>query len=282
VAAVRVASAGAWGRLVDGCGARPVLVVCSLGIAVVPLIWLFPTADRLWPIAIEAVVSGALWGGHGIAAFDLSIGVSPRRGRPYYLAAFATAGGLGFAASSIVAGVLASMLASPLHAAGLSGSWMHVLFLPRLLREPRVAQQLARARDVLVVELDADVARQAVGLGIRAREPDEFRLRNGHALTLEGQVDRALLDDRVGVVAPWIVVHEDVDGQPVLFVQTACEPPHPSGRLAVARQQHAVVASPELVLREPIPLRALLDEQDEVGGAPPDLHILRLDDRRHG
>jgi len=129
VAAVRVVSAPAWGRLVDRCGARPVLVVCSVGIAFVPLIWLFPTADRLWPIAIEAIVSGALWGGHGIAAFDASIGVSPRRGRPFYLAAFATAGGLGFAIASIVAGVLASTLAGPLHAAGSSWSEMHVLFL---------------------------------------------------------------------------------------------------------------------------------------------------------
>jgi hypothetical protein len=70
-----------------------------------------------------------LWGGHGIAAFDLSIGVSPRRGRPYYLAAFATAGGVGFAAASIVAGLLASTLAGPLHAAGSAWSEMHVLFL---------------------------------------------------------------------------------------------------------------------------------------------------------
>jgi MFS family permease len=82
VAAVRVASAPAWGRLVDAFGARPVLVVCSFGISVVPMIWLFIAPDRLWPIVIEAVVAGALWGGHGIAAFDLSIGLAPRRRWP--------------------------------------------------------------------------------------------------------------------------------------------------------------------------------------------------------
>ena len=129
VAALRIVSAPACGRLVDTFGARPVLVVCSFGISVVPLIWLFVTPDRLWPIAVEAVVSGILWGGHGIAVFDLSIGVSPRRGRPFYLGAFATAGGLGFAVSSTLAGLLAAALSSPLHVLGSSWSDMHVLFL---------------------------------------------------------------------------------------------------------------------------------------------------------
>ena len=129
VAALRIASAPAWGRLVDTCGARPVLAVCSLGISVVPLIWLFATPERLWPIALEAMVSGALWGGHNIAVFDVSIGVSPREGRPFYLAAFATASGVGFALASIVAGLLATALAPPLHAAGSAWNAIHVLFL---------------------------------------------------------------------------------------------------------------------------------------------------------
>ena len=129
VAAVRVVSAPAWGRLVDAFGARPVLVVCSFGISVVPMIWLFIAPDRLWPIVIEAVVAGALWGGHGIAAFDVSIGLAPRRGRPFYLAAFATACGLGFAAASALAGVLAYALSSPIHLLGSTWLNVHVLFL---------------------------------------------------------------------------------------------------------------------------------------------------------
>jgi len=129
VAVLRIVSAPAWGRLVDTCGARPVLVVCSLGISAVPLIWLFVTPERWWPIAIEALVSGTLWGGHGIAVFDVSIGVSPRRGRPFYLAVFAAGGGIGFAASSILAGLFATALTTPLHAAGSTWNEIHVLFL---------------------------------------------------------------------------------------------------------------------------------------------------------
>ena len=129
VAAVRVASAPAWGRLVDAFGARPVLFVCSAGIAVVPVIWLFVTPARLWPIAIEAVVAGTLWGGHGIATFDLSIGLAPRRGRAFHVAAFASAGGLGFTATSALAGFLAYALPSPIPAWGSSWLNVHVLFL---------------------------------------------------------------------------------------------------------------------------------------------------------
>jgi len=151
VAALRIVSAPAWGRLVDTLGARPVLVVCSFGISIVPLIWLFVTPDRLWPIAIEAVVSGTLWGGHGIAAFDLSIAVSPRRGRPFYLAAFAAAGGLGFAVSSTLAGLLAWALSAPLHALGSSWSEMHVLFLLSAIGRAGAA--------VLAVRIDEPAAR---------------------------------------------------------------------------------------------------------------------------
>jgi len=151
VAVLRIASAPAWGRLVDTFGARPVLVVCSFGISIVPMIWLFVAPDRLWPIALEAIVSGTLWGGHGIAAFDLSIGVSPRRGRPFYLAALATAAGLGFAVSSMLAGLLASALSSPLHVLGSSWSDMHVLFLLSAIARAGAA--------VLALRIDEPTAR---------------------------------------------------------------------------------------------------------------------------
>src|SRR5437867_8011819 len=77
VAAVRIVSAPLWGRAVDRFGARPVLAVCSFGIAAVPAIWLFPTPAFLWPLALEAALSGALWGGHGLAAMDLTVDLSP-------------------------------------------------------------------------------------------------------------------------------------------------------------------------------------------------------------
>lgn len=171
VAAVRVASAPAWGRLVDAFGARPVLAVCSFGISVVPVIWLFITPERLWPIAVEAMVAGALWGGHGLAAFDLSIGLAPRPGRPFYLASFATAGGLGFAVTSALAGVLAYALSSPVHVLGSAWLDVHVLFLLSALARGgaawlalRIDEPSARSVPDLMRALAGMLARRSTGL----------------------------------------------------------------------------------------------------------------------
>ena len=153
VAAVRIISAPLWGRAVDRLGARPVLILCSFGIAGVPAMWLLPTATFLWPLALEATLSGTLWAGHGIAAMDLTVRLSPRAERPFYLAVFAAAGGLGFALASMLAGLLASRL--PEHFDLLGGTWnnLHVLFLLSALARvvasiPALRIQEPGARDV--------------------------------------------------------------------------------------------------------------------------------------
>ena len=129
VAVVRIASARFWGHAVDRIGAGPVVVFCSFGIAAVPLTWFFVTPDRLWPIALDAIFAAFLWSGHNIAAFDLTIGLAPRATRPFYLAAFATAGGLGFGLASMLAGQLAALV--PVHFVLAGEAWtnLHVLFL---------------------------------------------------------------------------------------------------------------------------------------------------------
>lgn len=128
VAIVRIASARLWGRAVDRIGARPVLICCSFGISAVPAIWLFSSPERLWPIAIDAMVSGFLWGGHAIAALDLSIGLAPRPGRPFYLAAFAAAGGIGFGLASVLAGQLAAFAPAHFVLGGCAWTSIHILF----------------------------------------------------------------------------------------------------------------------------------------------------------
>jgi len=153
VAIVRIISAPLWGRAVDRLGARPVLILCSFGIAGVPAMWLLPTPTFLWPLALEATLSGTLWAGHAIAATDLTVHLSPRGERPFYLAVFAAAGGLGFAISSMLAGLLALQL--PRHFELFSGSWtnLHVLFLMSALGRilaslPALRIQEPGARDV--------------------------------------------------------------------------------------------------------------------------------------
>ncbi len=99
-AIVRIATVTSWGRAVDRFGARPVLAACSMGIAIMPVLWLLAGPGRVWPLVLDATIAGCLWGGHGVASMDLPLAVAPRRDRPFYLAAFATAGGVGFAGSA--------------------------------------------------------------------------------------------------------------------------------------------------------------------------------------
>jgi len=161
VAAVRIISAPFWGRAVDRFGARPVLVLCSFGIAAVPAMWLLPTPAFLWPLALEAVLSGTLWGGHGIAAMDLTFQLSPRAERPFYLAVFATAGGLGFAVASMLAGLLASQLPTRFD---LAETWtnLHVLFMLSALA--RLAASILTLR---IQEAGARDVRAFVGIVVR-------------------------------------------------------------------------------------------------------------------
>ncbi len=153
VATVRIVSAPLWGRAVDRLGARPVLVLCSFGIASVPAIWLFVTPAFLWPLALEAALAGALWGGHGIAAMDLTVKLSPGPERPFYLAMFAAASGLGFAVAATLAGLLASHLPARFELLGETWTNLHVLFLLSALARlvaavPALRIQESGAQDV--------------------------------------------------------------------------------------------------------------------------------------
>jgi hypothetical protein len=129
-ALVRTAVTPAWGRAVDRLGARPVLAACSFPAAVLPLLWLAAGPGRLWPIAVDAVVGGIAWGGHGIAAFALPLAVSPRRERPFYLAAVAAAGGLAYALAIVAGGALAVALPRAVATLGRSsGHGLELLFV---------------------------------------------------------------------------------------------------------------------------------------------------------
>jgi MFS family permease len=180
VAAVRIASARLWGHAVDRIGAGPVLVFCSFGISAVPVTWLVITPERLWPIAVDALFAGFLWAGHGIAAFDLSIGLAPRAARPFYLGAFTTAGGLGFGLASVLAGQLASLFPAHFALAGAAWTNLHVLFLLSAASRLAAALLSRRLRDPGahgdVRELVRTLAARA-GLGaVRPYLPEALRL----------------------------------------------------------------------------------------------------------
>src|SRR5215831_17834143 len=119
--------------------------------------------------------------------------------------------------------------------------------LPLFFLKPLILHYLYCPIDVFVVELDANVARKPVAIGIGAGEADELGLGDGHALAFKSEINRSLFDDRVDVVAPRIVIDENVNGKIVFFVQPARQAPDTAGRLAVSRKQDTVVPAPEFI-----------------------------------
>jgi MFS family permease len=120
-AAAKILAVPLWGRALDRFGARPVLAACSFGAAALPLIWLTASPVFLWPVALDAIVGGVAWSGHGLASFSLPLAVAPRRDRPFYLATFAMAGGAAYAVATWAGGGLAAALPRAVATLGVSG-----------------------------------------------------------------------------------------------------------------------------------------------------------------
>ncbi len=129
VAAARMISAPLWGRAIDRLGARPVLAACSFAAGVMPFTWLLASERAIWPIAIDALAGGAAWGGHALASFAMPLAVAPRRGRPFYLAAFSMTGGLGYALGAALGGVVAGALPDRIAVLGHAAHRLEVLFV---------------------------------------------------------------------------------------------------------------------------------------------------------
>lgn len=126
---IRVLVNQAWSRIIERSGARRVLIVCSFGVSVIPLIWLFPRPDFILPIWVEACFSGVFWAGFNQAAFLAPLGAVSREDRSRGLAVFNLATGAMLFFSTLLGGVILQQVG----AEGLFG--FHVLFvLSALLR----------------------------------------------------------------------------------------------------------------------------------------------------
>lgn len=106
----RVLTARLWGARIDRFGASRELALCSFGIGAMPLLWTLCDERTWWPLAIDAVLSGVLWGGQQIAVAAHPLSIGKPDDRPYVLAWSALALGLAWAGASLVAGALARTL----------------------------------------------------------------------------------------------------------------------------------------------------------------------------
>jgi MFS family permease len=129
VAAFRMLAAPIWGAMMDRGRARTVLVASAVALSFSPLLWIFATEDRLWPLAIDAAMSGAATGGLSLATFSLPLALSRPTTRSFYVGAVAAAGGLAAGVGSAAGGAVVRFLPDAWSLAGQSLVSAHALFL---------------------------------------------------------------------------------------------------------------------------------------------------------
>jgi MFS family permease len=129
LAVLRIATAPLWGKAIDRAGSKPVLLACSFGLSLSPLLWLVARDGMLWPIFVDAIVCGALLAGQSLASFSLPLAISSVEGRSFQLAGFATAAGVATALASIAGGALVHALPDRTMVFGFPAHAAQLLFL---------------------------------------------------------------------------------------------------------------------------------------------------------
>lgn len=74
------------GKLSDKYGDKPVAVLATMGIAVVPLAYLFVTPEIIWVVVPLELFSGMVWGAFEISHFNLMIGLTDPKKRALQIA----------------------------------------------------------------------------------------------------------------------------------------------------------------------------------------------------
>ncbi len=150
-----------WGRLVDRYGHKPVLAVTMIGIVHLPFYYAFCPWDLRWPIYTNAVLTGIMWSGFGLATFNLVMHILPEKSRTMFVAVFAALNGVIAFLASYASGWLAhAMEGVRWHLGSLTIINYQVLFvMTALLRIPglfflsRVREPEAEPARVLVRDL---------------------------------------------------------------------------------------------------------------------------------
>ncbi|HEX3027233.1 MAG TPA: MFS transporter, partial [Clostridia bacterium] len=75
-----------WGALADRFGNKPVVFCCALGVAIVPIIWLFAAPGHILMTYVANFVAGVAWSGYYVAIFNQSVWLAPEKNRSAYIA----------------------------------------------------------------------------------------------------------------------------------------------------------------------------------------------------
>lgn len=119
-----------WGRIIDRVGSRPVIAFNLVGVAFLPLFWLFARPDFLWLIWADALLTGFFWPGFNLATFNLNLQSAPRENRASYFAAISVLCGItGFAANLLGGQIALAFHDFSMDLAGFPLNHYHIIFV---------------------------------------------------------------------------------------------------------------------------------------------------------
>jgi MFS family permease len=100
-----------WGKAIDRFKSKPVLFINFIFIGFLPLLWIFPTSFFLFPVWLDAFITGVFWPGVNLSVFNIVFSLSDNeKQKESYFAIFAAITGISSFLSSLLAGYLAGLL----------------------------------------------------------------------------------------------------------------------------------------------------------------------------
>ncbi|MDR3552671.1 MAG: MFS transporter [Clostridia bacterium] len=88
ISAATVLCVRKWGVLMDHHGNRPVVLVCAVGIAVIPLLMIFTSSSSYAMVYVYNFFVGLFFTGYNLAIFNQSVYLAPERSRSAYIACY--------------------------------------------------------------------------------------------------------------------------------------------------------------------------------------------------
>ncbi len=107
-----------WGNLMDDLGSKPLLFFCSIGGALIPLLWLFAVPGSYHVLWGANILTGLAWSGIGLATSNLLMASAPAKSSGTFFAVFAAVTGLASAVAPLIGGVIAGALTPVRYAVG--------------------------------------------------------------------------------------------------------------------------------------------------------------------
>jgi hypothetical protein len=148
LAASRLYATPWWGKALDQAGPRQVLVLCTMLSGIGSALWVASSPARVWPVALDAVVSGVALGGIELAIFAMPFGMGAPGAMPGLVGALAMVSGLAFGGASVAGGAVMSAVAghAALSAPGVSRALFATSAMGRVFASLLAARLVRSAR----------------------------------------------------------------------------------------------------------------------------------------